>query len=927
MSLSSSKGSRIGDPIKPRLIIALPSLLETSSCEHWLCSFCYSILCDVYRHDESSSNSGSSRSCEQNQNLCSRKSDLGENNICKCVCSRRYCSVVCQNRDNLENSHWLTCHFTCEVTDDQVQSNMKENERKEITLRPKQLVTWARSRSLSRFKKYVISNTQHNPWVALHMLARLTAPVVSSIAIQGSIDNKKSQSQSTKLLLDEINGFLSQYSEPTANELEGIDASESWSLVQTLLRTDKRNLYLDPLIMAGSISITDIGVTIADVLTLHMWRLMLFVCSRNMIAFDIESPYHELAKSLPSTTDSTKVNLNLQHLEKVLGLGVQFQDMYRPQESSYTNVLSSVPRSFYGTKQHSLSYGLYNTDTSTVPIKKMKSEVKMPTDGVLSKELLKERLIMRLSYLASHQKYYIAEQNPFDKFVFSGYILCDGHSVPIHSCIPTSFLDLSVSSQHQQLQHHDTNLNENIHIQVVAEYDLYDCESISIDKYGVSGKDFESRREIMRNRFSDPIFNCQCPRCQLESAPVTEMLGLGLTARQLCLIAAGYSQEGDHVQARNIYIYVISHHSSLIQQHQEVASSDQLLGDVYYALGASFLDYKDTDGEVLWAEAHRVWRQGYAFYPDHLSLSSAVRKLELHHLFRCPINHQKFSDRSLADNFYCVQLAKHVNSNKNHISKSPSIFLSKMPLLTPADCCSIIVDAERAAGEGVGWTTSRHYAVPTTDLPIHALPSVLEIFNALMRDRIGPMLYEQFGSSLTARSSGHSVCDNFEICVHDAFVVKYLSPLPRECNATSASDCVDIDAKVAEGSAVTYQRHLPLHTDQSTHSLTIALNNIQEYDGGGTYFLDLDDSIRPDIGHVLSFQGDLYHAGEPLLSGTRYIIAAFLLLRCTGTSSLNSRCSKQISNNILTSFNSLKKNEDSLDDSYSSSSTFVFDFI
>ena len=38
------------------------------------------------------------------------------------------------------------------------------------------------------------------------------------------------------------------------------------------------------------------------------------------------------------------------------------------------------------------------------------------------------------------------------------------------------------------------------------------------------------------------------------------------------------------------------------------------------------------------------------------------------------------------------------------------------------------------------------------------------------------------------------------------------------------------------------------------------------------------DVPRIDIGQVLSFEGGLYHGGEPLISGTRYIIAAFLLL-------------------------------------------------
>lgn len=37
-------------------------------------------------------------------------------------------------------------------------------------------------------------------------------------------------------------------------------------------------------------------------------------------------------------------------------------------------------------------------------------------------------------------------------------------------------------------------------------------------------------------------------------------------------------------------------------------------------------------------------------------------------------------------------------------------------------------------------------------------------------------------------------------------------------------------------------------------------------------------SSGADVGQVLSFRGDLLHGGDPLLGGTRYIIAAFMLI-------------------------------------------------
>jgi hypothetical protein len=55
----------------------------------------------------------------------------------------------------------------------------------------------------------------------------------------------------------------------------------------------------------------------------------------------------------------------------------------------------------------------------------------------------------------------------------------------------------------------------------------------------------------------------------------------------------------------------------------------------------------------------------------------------------------------------------------------------------------------------------------------------------------------------------------------------------------------------------------------------LALNN--QYSGGGTYFFDFDKTIRVPSGSILSFAGEnLLHGGEPVTSGSRYIIAVFL---------------------------------------------------
>ena len=87
--------------------------------------------------------------------------------------------------------------------------------------------------------------------------------------------------------------------------------------------------------------------------------------------------------------------------------------------------------------------------------------------------------------------------------------------------------------------------------------------------------------------------------------------------------------------------------------------------------------------------------------------------------------------------------------------------------------------------------------------------------------------------------------------VHDAFVVRY-------------------DASA--------QHHLPMHRDQSSLSVTLALNDPgDDFEGGGTAFAaPVGETVSPEAGHVVAFRGGLRHGGAPVVRGTRYVVAAFL---------------------------------------------------
>merc|ERR1719453_846787 len=107
-------------------------------------------------------------------------------------------------------------------------------------------------------------------------------------------------------------------------------------------------------------------------------------------------------------------------------------------------------------------------------------------------------------------------------------------------------------------------------------------------------------------------------------------------------------------------------------------------------------------------------------------------------------------------------------------------------VFTPEECLAAVESAEAHADVRGGWSTQRHYAVPTTDIPMFEIPEVLAWFNGALESRLLPMLASLYPG---ARSN--------ELRVHDAFLVRY-------------------DAAA--------QRELPMHCDQSVWSFTISLN-------------------------------------------------------------------------------------------------------
>ncbi len=242
--------------------------------------------------------------------------------------------------------------------------------------------------------------------------------------------------------------------------------------------------------------------------------------------------------------------------------------------------------------------------------------------------------------------------------------------------------------------------------------------------------------------------------------------------------------------------------------------------DLWHTMGAVILS------QQKFASAQEHWKNGSCYQSMHKEISEQLEKQKAYRYFdslvkpsSCEISIQQ-------------QILKNPSSDA-----SQSIFVAS-EVIQKETCSKLIAWAKDYAGSNGGWTASRHYAVPTTDLPIHKVPKLLEWFQEWMPSVLIPLLQAQFGDE-----------NNKRFYVHDAFLVRY---------EASSSSCF-----------------LPLHFDESTHSVVLALND--DFDGGGSYVYDLDQSIAPKTGGMVSFLGNqCLHGGNPVTRGERYILAIFL---------------------------------------------------
>lgn len=198
----------------------------------------------------------------------------------------------------------------------------------------------------------------------------------------------------------------------------------------------------------------------------------------------------------------------------------------------------------------------------------------------------------------------------------------------------------------------------------------------------------------------------------------------------------------------------------------------------------------------------------------------------------------------LADNEVDQITPQHPPSSGQSIPFQDGYLIHKTtrPIFTAAECECIVRESEYVASQ-IAWTTNRHGNFPTTDLPLVELPETLQFLRRALVERVYPALRHQFGCYLPAPD---------KLRVADGFVVKY-------------------DAEAG-------QRELKPHRDGSVVSFNIALNPADQYEGGGTWFASLEDSVKLEQGEMVSHASGLLHGGHGITKGKRYILVAFVIL-------------------------------------------------
>lgn len=170
------------------------------------------------------------------------------------------------------------------------------------------------------------------------------------------------------------------------------------------------------------------------------------------------------------------------------------------------------------------------------------------------------------------------------------------------------------------------------------------------------------------------------------------------------------------------------------------------------------------------------------------------------------------------------------------ITDEPFINTFSFPLFTPEFCRMIREEAEYSKS----WTVDRHEHYPTTDMVLQTI-GMHDIYMEVLREYVMPLSIYMW--ALEGRG-----WDNLE---SENFLAKYIPSA---------------------------QGHLSIHHDMSDITCLVQLSDLDEYEGGGTWFRRQKQLLKNPIGYVTIHPGNITHkhGARAVTEGTRYIIVSFM---------------------------------------------------
>lgn len=322
-------------------------------------------------------------------------------------------------------------------------------------------------------------------------------------------------------------------------------------------------------------------------------------------------------------------------------------------------------------------------------------ESNQAADSVLATERELLRLVQSIN----------TDDDPFNSLGFHGLVLSSFLPLMRHSCAPNTMYESCVQ-------------DEQVYVFNTAMHDVAKDEELTTSYISLTEQSIRQRSIELQRLFGDG-FTCECVKCCFERR-VGRRSFSSLDTSSDFINACSLLKRPSLLMLMRVYMQQ-QHFFVALSIGRTLVTADEE-GDVFHMMGAALLSLGQC------GDAQKVWFSGANKCTTHLRLLADDSKCRAY--FRGNVL------ASTHNQLLCESIT---------VKQGLVAHLSLEPLLSGEECNRIVRIAEELAVSRGGWTTSRHYAVPTTDIAIHTSTLLLQWFNDLMCMTIYPALHRQFG--------------------------------------------------------------------------------------------------------------------------------------------------------------------------------------